>query len=143
MHLLLFSPSSDRRLHDPLIEAKSDRLHGFLLTQLCSGFRNLSPEVEEGICQVLSHMWLESEVMPGTSMPSAYAGGAASSSSSHPKKAGKSDTEKKLGEFFMHQIMHDTSPAYGGGFRAANAAVGKYGLRWTLEHIRHTGRFPL
>ncbi|CAA6655051.1 unnamed protein product [Spirodela intermedia] len=115
-------------------------MHGWLRLK---GFRNLSPEVEEGICQVLSHMWLESEVIPGTSMPSTSAAGAASSSSSHPKKAGKSDTEKKLGEFFMHQIMHDTSPAYGGGFRAANAAVGKYGLRWTLEHIRHTGRFPL
>lgn len=43
----------------------------------------------------------------------------------------------------MHQIAHDTSPAYGGGFRAANAAVNKYGLRATLDHIRLTGHFPL
>ncbi|CAH1430641.1 unnamed protein product [Lactuca virosa] len=96
------------------------------------GYRNLNPEVEEGICQVLSYMWLESEIMPN--MPS---------SSSTSKKGGKSRNENKLGEFFMHQIAHDASPAYGGGFRAANAAVNTYGLRRTLDHIRLTGSFPL
>lgn len=109
-----------------------------------AGFRNLSPEVEEGICQVLSYMWLESEVMPGFNRNMAStSSGAASSSSSSSKKGGKSEVEKKLGEFFMHQIAHDVSPAYGEGFRAANAAVNKYGLRITLEHIRLTGSFPL
>ena len=43
----------------------------------------------------------------------------------------------------MHQIAHDASPQYGGGFRTANAAVNKYGLRRTLDHIRQTGNFPL
>ncbi|XP_019151542.1 PREDICTED: protein DA1-related 2-like isoform X2 [Ipomoea nil] len=111
------------------------------------GFRNLSPEVEEGICQVLSHMWLESEVMPGfRNMPSTSAASSSSSSawpSSSSKKGGRSGAENKLGEFFMHQIAHDTSPAYGGGFRAANEAVNKYGLRRTLDHIHFTGNFPL
>lgn len=64
-------------------------------------------------------------------------------SSSSSKKGGKSQVESKLGKFFMHQIAHDASPAYGGGFRAANAAVKKYGLRRTLEHIRLTGYLPL
>jgi hypothetical protein len=107
-----------------------------------AGYRNLNPEVEEGICQMLSYMWLESEVMPGfKSMPSTSAPSSSSSSSS--KKGQKSDVENKLGEFFMHQIANDTSPAYGGGFRAANAAVNRYGLRRTLDHIRLTGNFPL
>lgn len=111
-----------------------------LLTLNYAGFRNLNPEVEEGICQVLSYMWLESEVMTRfKSMPSTSA---ASSSSSSSKKGGKSDVENKLGEFFMHQIANDASPAYGGGFRAANAAVNKYGLRSTLDHIHYTGNFP-
>lgn len=91
-------------------------------------------------------MWLESEVMPGSrSMPSSSTYASSSSSSSGPslKKAGKSDIEKKLGEFFMHQIANDTSSAYGEGFRAANAAVNKYGLRSTLDHIRITGHFPV
>jgi hypothetical protein len=86
-------------------------------------------------------MWLESEVMPGfKNMPSSSA---ASSSSSSSKKGEKSDVENKLGEFFMHQIANDASPAYGGGFRAANAAVNRYGLRRTLDHIHLTGSFPL
>uniref|UniRef100_A0A803M3J1 LIM zinc-binding domain-containing protein n=1 Tax=Chenopodium quinoa TaxID=63459 RepID=A0A803M3J1_CHEQI len=93
-------------------------MHGWLRLK---GYRNLSPEVEEGICQVLSYMWLESEVMPGRT----------------------SEVEKKLGEFFLHQIAHDASPAYGGGFRAANAAVNTYGLRRTLNHIHLTGSFPI
>ena len=85
-------------------------------------------------------MWLESEVLPGSSH---RASTSAASSSSSSKKGGKSKVENKLGEFFMHQIDHHASPAYGGGFRAANAAVNKYGLRRTLDHIRLTGNFPL
>ncbi|KAM3358959.1 protein DA1-related 2-like isoform X2 [Capsicum galapagoense] len=107
------------------------------------GFRNLNPEVEEGICQVLSQMWLESEVIPGSrNMPSTSTV-SSSSTWSYSKKGGKSGVENKLGEFFLHQIAHDASPAYGAGFRAANAAVNKYGLRRTLDHIRLTGSFPL
>ncbi|XP_044461304.1 protein DA1-related 2-like isoform X2 [Mangifera indica] len=116
-------------------------MHGWLRLK---GYRNLNPEVEEGICQVLSYMWLESEVLPGSKyMPSTSAASSSSSSSSSSKKGERSGVEKKLGEFFMHQIAHDGSPAYGGGFRAANAAVNKYGLHRTLEHIRLTGNFPL
>ncbi|CAK9171833.1 unnamed protein product [Ilex paraguariensis] len=109
-----------------------------------NGYRNLNPVVEEGICQVLSHMWLESEVMPAgfRNMPSASAA-SSSSSSSTSKKGVKSGIENKLGEFFLHQISHDASPAYGGGFRAAIAAVNKYGLRPTLDHIGMTGNFPM
>ncbi|EOY17988.1 hypothetical protein QUC31_006665 [Theobroma cacao] len=115
-------------------------MHGWLRLK---GYRNLNPEVEEGICQVLSYMWLESEVLPGSSSNRASSSAAASSSSSSSKKGEKSNVENKLGEFFMHQIANDSSPAYGGGFRAANAAVNKYGLRRTLDHIRLTGNFPL
>lgn len=66
-----------------------------------------------------------------------------SSSSSSSKKGGRSSVENKIGEFFMHQIAHDTSPAYGEGFRAANKAVNAYGLRRTLDHIHLTGSFPV
>ncbi|XP_074308199.1 protein DA1-related 2 isoform X2 [Silene latifolia] len=114
-------------------------MHGWLRLK---GYRNLSPEVEEGICQVLSYMWLESEVIPGF-RGMASTSTATSSSNSSSKKGRTSEVEKKLGEFFLHQIAHDASPAYGGGFRAANAAVNKYGLRRTLDHIRYTGSFPI
>lgn len=111
------------------------------------GYRNLNPAIEEGICQVLSYMWLESEVMPGfrntASTSAASTSASSSSSSSSSKKGGRSPVENKIGEFFMHQIAHDTSSAYGEGFRAANKAVNTYGLRRTLDHIHMTGTLPV
>lgn len=92
---------------------------------------------------MLSQMWLESEVMPGSRIMPSTSTASSSSTWSYSKKGGKSGVENKLGEFFMHQIAHDASPAYGAGFRAANAAVIKYGLRRTLDHIRLTGSFPV
>ncbi|XP_010554634.1 PREDICTED: protein DA1-related 2-like isoform X2 [Tarenaya hassleriana] len=115
-------------------------MHGWLRLK---GYRNLNPEVEEGICQVLSYMWLESEVISDPSSRNLPSTSSSSFSSSCKKAGGKSNMEKKLGEFFKYQIVHDVSPAYGGGFRAANSAVSKYGLRRTLDHIRLTGTFPL
>ncbi|CAL4913731.1 unnamed protein product [Urochloa decumbens] len=119
-------------------------MHGWLRLK---GYRNLNAEVEEGICQVMSYLWLESEILPASSRHAPSSSYASSSSSSYPptssKKGGISHTEKKLGEFFMHQIANDTSTAYGDGFRTAYAAVNKYGLRQTLNHIRLTGGFPV
>ncbi|CAL5367175.1 unnamed protein product [Camellia sinensis] len=111
------------------------------------GYPNLSPDVEEGICQVLAHMWLVSEVVAGSASNVASTSLSSSSSSSSvpasSKKGKRSDFEKKLGEFFKHQIESDTSAAYGEGFRAGNEAVNKYGLKRTLDHIRLTTKFPL
>jgi hypothetical protein len=110
------------------------------------GYRNLSPEVEEGICQVLGHLWLESEITSGSGSNVATSSAASSSSSSpappSSKKGAKTDFEKKLGEFFKHQIETDSSVAYGDGFRAGMRAVELYGLRSTLDHIKLAGSFP-
>ncbi|XP_072987755.1 protein DA1-related 1-like isoform X2 [Typha latifolia] len=105
------------------------------------GFRRLSPEVEEGICQVLAHMWLDSEIMSGTGSNVASTSSSTSSSSSS-KKGPKLESDRKLGEYFKNQIESDTSEAYGDGFRAGDRAVQRYGLRSTLDHIRLTGTFP-
>lgn len=113
-----------------------------------SGYPNLSPEVEEGICQVLAHMWLDAETYsaPGSdvasSSSSSSSSSASSSSSGSSKKGKRSDFEKRLGDFFKHQIESDSSTAYGEGFRIGNQAVLKYGLKRTLDHIRLTGSFP-
>ncbi|XP_072979805.1 protein DA1-like [Typha angustifolia] len=104
------------------------------------GYRTLSQEVEEGICQVLAHMWLESEIMAGSG--SNIASSSSSSSSTSSKKGTRSQFERNLGDFFKNQIESDTSPAYGDGFRAGNQAVLLYGLRSTLDHIKLTGSFP-
>ncbi|XP_008797001.1 protein DA1-related 1-like [Phoenix dactylifera] len=105
------------------------------------GFRALSPVVEEGICQVLAHMWLDSEIISGTGSNIASSSSSSSSSTSS-KKGPRSQFERKLGEFFKYQIESDTSSAYGDGFRAGNEAVLLYGLRRTLDHIKLTGTFP-
>ncbi|GAA0157901.1 actin or actin-binding cytoskeletal protein [Lithospermum erythrorhizon] len=118
------------------------------------GYPNLSPDVEEGICQVLAHMWLDSEIIAdsgssatstSSSSPSSvstFSSTSTSASFGSSKKGEKSQFEKKLGAFFKHQIESDTSSAYGDGFREGNQAVLKYGLRRTLDHIRFTGSFP-
>jgi hypothetical protein len=133
---------------------------------LLAGYRILSPEVEEGICQVLAHLWLESEIVSGSSTSIATTSAAVAvaaeaeataalaaeataaeatetpSESSSTKKGEKTDFEKKLGEFFKHQIETDPSAIYGDGFRAGMKAVESYGLRGTLDHIKRTGFFP-
>ncbi|CAN1273590.1 Protein DA1, partial [Linum perenne] len=92
------------------------------------GYQPLSQDVEEGICQVLAHMWLDTQLnFVSSSSTNGYV----------------PPFQKKLGAFFKHQIESDSSPVYGDGFRAGQQAVRKYGLQRTLEHIRMTGRFPL
>ncbi|ESQ34875.1 hypothetical protein EUTSA_v10007382mg [Eutrema salsugineum] len=106
------------------------------------GFRTLSQDVEEGICQVMAHKWLEAELAAGSKNSNAASSSSSSTSSRGVKKGPRSQYERKLGEFFKHQIESDASPVYGDGFRAGRLAVNKYGLRKTLEHIQMTGRFP-
>ncbi|XP_051179392.1 protein DA1-related 1 isoform X2 [Lolium perenne] len=145
-----------------------EMMHAYLRLK---GYRILSPEVEEGICQVLAHLWLESEIVSGSSSSIATTSAAVAvaaeaeataalaaeataalaaeatdttetPSESSTKKGEKTDFEKKLGEFFKHQIETDPSAIYGDGFRAGMKAVESYGLRGTLDHIKRTGFFP-
>jgi hypothetical protein len=88
--------------------------------RLDGGFPNLENDIEEGICQVIAHMWLRSEL---DILRSSY----------------KSPVSERLGEFFLHQIETDASPVYGDGFRAASRAVSAYGFQRTLHHLRQTG----
>lgn len=120
-----------------------EMMHAYLRLK---GYRSLSPQVEEGICQVLSHMWLESEIIAGASGNVASTSAASSSSSSSTptssKKGAKTEFEKKLGAFIKNQIETDSSVEYGDGFRVGIRAVERYGLRSTLDHMKITGSFP-
>ncbi|CAA2983969.1 DA1 isoform X1 [Olea europaea subsp. europaea] len=107
-----------------------------------NGYQILNQEVEEGICQVLANMWLESQII--TISGSDYASTSSLPPAFLPSTAQGTGSpfERKLGEFFKHQIESDTSVVYGNGFRVGNRAVLKYGLQRTLDHIRMTGTFP-
>ncbi|XP_044511788.1 protein DA1-like isoform X2 [Mangifera indica] len=108
-----------------------EMMHAWMRLQ---GFQILNQDVEEGICQVLAHMWLDAQLR-------SISGNNVASTSRNLRQT-RSKFERKLGEFFKHQIISDTSPVYGEGFRAGQLAVHKYGLGRTLDHIRLTGRFP-
>jgi len=94
------------------------------------GFPHMRPDVEEGICQVMSHIWLSAELKRMTNK-SASSG-----------KGLSSPAQVRLGEFYLHQIATDPSPIYGGGFRQGVVAVNQFGLARVLEHLRMTGNFP-
>ncbi|XP_051123610.1 protein DA1-like [Andrographis paniculata] len=105
-----------------------------------NGFRTLRQDVEEGICQVMASMWLESQIL--NMSDSDYASTSSSPAFPSSRQQPRSPLEKKLSVFFKHQIASDTSVVYGDGFRAGNQAVLKYGLQRTLDHMRETGNFP-
>lgn len=103
-------------------------MHAWL--RLAGGFPRMRPDVEEGICQVMSHIWLSAELRR------------AENQASTSKKGITTPTQKRLGEFYLHQIATDASPVYGDGFRRALKAVESFGLSRVLEHLRLTANFP-
>ena len=91
---------------------------------LVTGYTNLNKVLEEGICQVLGHMWLESQTYASTDAS---------------KKRECAGFERKLVEFLKNKIETDGSPVYGAGFRKVNHAVGSSSLQETLKEIRRWG----
>ncbi|KAJ4871505.1 Protein DA1-related 6 [Raphanus sativus] len=109
-----------------------EMMHAYLRLK---GYRNLKTDLEEGICQVLGRMWLESQ-----RFSSSNASSSASSSRTPPPdttstKGDQSDFEKKLVEFCIHQIETDESPIYGDGFKKVYEMLvsNHYNLKDTLK----------
>ncbi|KAK8968130.1 Protein DA1 [Platanthera guangdongensis] len=103
-------------------------------------YQKLDPRVEEGICVVLSYMWLDIEMRSGSDKNDVSP---CSSSSSAPSRKGpRSQFERKFGEYCRHNLENQPYPIYKDGFRLGHAAVIKYGLRSVLDHIKLTGNFP-
>ncbi|CAH8354220.1 unnamed protein product [Eruca vesicaria subsp. sativa] len=107
-----------------------EMMHAYLRL---NGFNNLNNVVEEGLCQVLGHMWLETQRYANVD------GDVAAASSSSPSNEGKKgespEYEKKLVEFCKNQIETDDSPVYGVGFRKVNDMVTNSSLQETLKKI--------
>ncbi|KAF3488676.1 hypothetical protein F2Q69_00055034 [Brassica cretica] len=98
-----------------------EMMHAYLRL---NGYTNLNKVLEEGICQVLGHMWLESQTYASTDAS---------------KKRECAGFERKLVEFLKYKIETDGSPVYGAGFRKVNHAVGSSSLQETLKEIRRWG----
>jgi hypothetical protein len=74
-----------------------------------------SHEVEEGLCQLMSFLWL---------------------------KAQGGDDPDRLREYSLHSLENNEDEAYGEGFRTAYVHYLSIGLNKLLEHVHSCGRFP-
>ena len=86
------------------------------------GYPFISPEVEEGLCEVMAHVWLESQI--------------SSMSTRH------NHFENRLAEYLEHDTESRTSHPCGTGFQRAKRVIGMYGLKGTIDYIRMTDTFP-
>ncbi|PKI74301.1 hypothetical protein CRG98_005312 [Punica granatum] len=84
--------------------------------------------IEEGMCQVMAHIWIKSKIHDMSRNESGSSPGL--------------QFERKLAEHIKHSIETSDSPEYGDGFRFARRVVDKYGLKGTLNYVRMTGNFP-
>ncbi|KAK8954805.1 Protein DA1-related 1 [Platanthera zijinensis] len=105
-----------------------------------NGYKMLDPHVEEGICCVMSYIWLELEMKSDSG--SNVASSSSSSSSIPYRKNQRSMFERKLAEYCKYSLKNGKLPIYGDGFREGYAAVLKYGLKNVLNHIKLKRRFP-
>ncbi|CAI5526946.1 unnamed protein product [Closterium sp. Naga37s-1] len=110
------------------------------------GFRHLPPELEEGMCQVMAYLWLQTQTPPAphapSQGPSVQVPSQQASSAAPLAHEAHSSFRQRFAAFCLHSIATDASPVYGDGFRAAHAAVLKHGLLPTLEHIRAHRALP-
>ncbi|KAI6700151.1 hypothetical protein NL676_014475 [Syzygium grande] len=104
-----------------------EMMHAWHVLEI-DGYFNLSLEVKEGLCEVLAHTWLGSQIR--------------SMSKSKAAPSPLFDFEKKLAKFLRHGIESRTDHPYGTGFQLVKRATDMYGLKGTLDYIRMTGGFP-
>lgn len=92
-------------------------MHGWLKLE---NFPTLQPHVEEGLCQLMSMLWLESEQLAPEGI------------------------ESRLASFWGYQIRNDPSYIYGDGFRSALEAYQHMGghLPELLSAIKQVQGFP-
>ncbi|ETP01985.1 hypothetical protein F441_20849 [Phytophthora nicotianae CJ01A1] len=86
---------------------------------------HIPPKVEEGICQLMSYLFLKYKHMM------------------ERKNSKKRTYQGRLRKFYMHQLKNDISPVYGDGFREAYEAYKRVNsLQRMFDAIRHHASFP-
>ncbi|GLE02284.1 hypothetical protein PINS_up011122 [Pythium insidiosum] len=90
----------------------------------------LAPMVEEGVCQLISYLWLQYRQM-------------LSESEGETTEDATTGFARKLRAFYVQQIETDPSPVYGDGFRRAFDAYERtHSLQRIFDSIRQFGCFP-
>ena len=88
-------------------------------------YKDLPLQVEEGLCQLMALLWLES------------------SSPGNEGQVNNIGYNQKLASFLGYQIRSDPSIVYGEGFRMAHDSFQRHGLASVLNHVRTTHSLPL
>ncbi|KAK1359255.1 DA1-like domain-containing protein [Heracleum sosnowskyi] len=92
------------------------------------GYKKLRLEVEEGICEVMSHKWLDWYAFVGDDFLHTT-----------PEQA---EFLRNLKEVTKNKKEVRYDKIYGHGFREAKWAIERYGLRLTISYAARTGKFP-
>lgn len=100
----------------------------FVNVNISIGYRGVRKEIEEGICEVMAHRWLDWHAFVGDDFLCTT-----------PEQA---QFLRNLKEILKNSIERNYCKTYGGGFRDAKWAVERYGLKYTMIHIAQTGEFP-
>ncbi|GBF95244.1 hypothetical protein Rsub_08275 [Raphidocelis subcapitata] len=81
----------------------------------------LDPQLEEGLCQLMAYLWIESQDHAA-------------------RRAGPE--QERLASYLAHQVRSDPSPVYGDGFRRALELYQLRGLRPLLDHALSARAWP-
>eukprot|EP00892_Ulva_mutabilis_P007807 jgi/Ulvmu1/5399/UM022_0194.1 len=82
------------------------------------GIRKMTEQAEEGLCQLMSYLWLEAQNIEGDEM------------------------QARLASYVGYQIRTHPSETYGKGFVLALEAYQRFGLKAVLDHVRQTRELP-
>lgn len=102
-----------------------EMMHAWMRTE---GYNGLRLEVEEGICEVMAHRWLDWHAFVGDDFL-------------HATRE-QAQFLRNLKEVLQNDIERNYCKIYGCGFRDAKWAMERYGLKYTMSHVAQTGDFP-
>ncbi|PRQ52853.1 putative protein DA1 [Rosa chinensis] len=102
-------------------------MHAWLHLQDCR--KKLEEKVEEGICEVMCHKWMERFCSSDDLDHSSY------------KTYKQGQFKRKLKQLLV-ESMETRPDIYGQGYREATRAIEKFGFQTTLNHIVQKESFP-
>lgn len=106
-----------------------------------NNFGKLDPQIEEGICQLISYLWLnyklQTEMQRSDCRDDTH-----SRKSKQPLGEQHTLSTCDLCEFLLWQIEQHPSPIYGHGFKLAKASYDKHGFDKMVESVRLRNSLP-